>query len=220
MLQAKRVWELLGTKKVTVLTKTISLGLALTVALGSLIVVGAAVEAATHRAVRGDSLWRLGRAYGTTVDAIKAANGLSSDVIRVGQVLAIPEATARAAATTPADSKSVALLARMIAAEAEAEPYRGMVAVGAVIMNRVRSSRFPNTIWSVLFQKGQFEPVSNGHFWRVNVQEIHRRAAREALAGVDPTGGALFFFAPSKTSNRFMWSRPAILDIGNHRFTR
>jgi N-acetylmuramoyl-L-alanine amidase len=71
----------------------------------------------------------------------------------------------------------------------------------------------------VLFQRGQFEPIANGRFWRVQVREIHRRAARAALAGMDPTGGALFFFAPRKTNNRFMWSRPVIMDIANHRFT-
>lgn len=196
--------------------KVISTGLALTMALGVLAAGNVAHAARLHRVERGDTLWRLSRLFGTTVSGIQDVNGLSGDLILVDQVLVIPEDDADAAQFDP---ESVELMARMIVAEAEGEPYLGMVAVGAVIMNRVESPHFPDTIRAVLFQRGQFEPIANGRFWRVQVREIHRRAARAALSGVDPTGGALFFFAPRKTSNRFMWSRPVIRDIGNHRFT-
>ena len=118
------------------------------------------------------------------------------------------------------NDSEVQLLARMIAAEAEGEPYRGKVAVGAVILNRMGSSLFPDSLRGVLFEPRQFQPVRNGRFWRVPVGEVHRQAAREALGGEDPTGGATFFFAPAKTNDSFMWSRPVIMDIGNHRFTR
>lgn len=196
------------------LAKVVATGLALTMALG--VLGNVAYAALSHRVERGDTLWRLSRLYRTTVTAIQAANGLSGDLILVDQVLVIPEDNSDAG---DFDAESVELMARMIVAEAEGEPYLGMVAVGAVIMNRVESPRFPDTIRAVLFQRGQFEPIANGRFWRVQVREIHRRAARAALAGMDPTGGALFFFAPRKTNNRFMWSRPVIMDIANHRFT-
>lgn len=196
------------------LAKVVATGLALTMALG--VLGNVAYAALSHRVERGDTLWRLSRLYRTTVTAIQAANGLSGDLILVDQVLVIPEDNSDAG---DFDAESVELMARMIVAEAEGEPYLGMVAVGAVIMNRVESPRFPDTIRAVLFQRGQFEPIANGRFWRVQVREIHRRAARAALGGMDPTGGALFFFAPRKTNNRFMWSRPVIMDIANHRFT-
>jgi N-acetylmuramoyl-L-alanine amidase len=196
------------------LAKVVATGLALAMALG--VLGNVAYAALSHRVERGDTLWRLSRLYRTTVPAIQAANGLSGDLILVDQVLVIPEDNSDAG---DFDAESVELMARMIVAEAEGEPYLGMVAVGAVIMNRVESPRFPDTIRAVLFQRGQFEPIANGRFWRVQVREIHRRAARAALAGMDPTGGALFFFAPRKTNNRFMWSRPVIMDIANHRFT-
>ncbi len=111
------------------------------------------------------------------------------------------------------------LLGRMIAAEAEGEPFQGKVAVGAVIVNRIRSASFPNSLREVIHQPRQFQPVRNGRFWRVGVGREDLQAARAALAGRDPTGGASFFFAPGKTDDAFMWSRPVIMDIGNHRFT-
>jgi N-acetylmuramoyl-L-alanine amidase len=203
-------------RQIKIFNRTVSLGMALTIALCAVVVTGSIVEAATHRVLPGDTLWKLGRQYGVSVQALKTHNGLTSDMIRVGQRLEIPPAVPSA---RPA-AGDVELLARMIAAEASGEPYRGMVAVGAVIMNRVRSPRFPNSLRAVLFQPRQFEPVANGHFWRVKVNATHRRAAREALAGSDPTGGALFFFAPAKTRSAWMWSRPVLTQIGRHRFTR
>ncbi|PZN10202.1 MAG: cell wall hydrolase [Bacillota bacterium] len=110
------------------------------------------------------------------------------------------------------------LLAQMIEAEAGGEPYLGKVAVGAVIMNRVKSPLFPDTIEGVLFEPWQFEPVLNGTFWREPSAESWR-AAIDAVNGVDPTGGALYFWNPMKSGYQpFLESRPSAGWIGNHRF--
>ncbi len=110
------------------------------------------------------------------------------------------------------------MIARMVAAEARGEPYLGQVAVGAVIINRILSPQFPDTLRGVLFQRNAFQPISNGSFY-MTPNESARRAAMEALNGHDPTGGALFFFNPRQSNDRFMHSRPTKMVIGSHRFT-
>lgn len=123
------------------------------------------------------------------------------------------------AASGPALSESeIELLARLIHAEAEGEPYVGKVAVGAVVLNRVESDRFPDSVREVIYARGQFSVVANGRINRAAGAES-LAAARAAAAGEDPTGGALYFFAPAKTSDAFVWSRPHLVTIGNHRFT-
>jgi len=111
------------------------------------------------------------------------------------------------------------LLGRIISAEARGEPYVGQVAVGAVILNRVRHASFPNTIAGVVYQKGAFTAVTDGQFNKP-VSETSLKAARDALSGWDPSGGAIYYFNPAKTSNAWMHSRPVITVIGNHRFCR
>lgn len=112
------------------------------------------------------------------------------------------------------------LLARLISAEARGEPYVGQVAVGAVVLNRVQSKQFPNNLRSVIYQGNgrQFESVLIGTIYQPAAASS-RRAARDALNGWDPAKGALFFFNPAKTSNKFLWSRPHAITIGQHRFT-
>ncbi|HYF93515.1 MAG TPA: spore cortex-lytic enzyme [Symbiobacteriaceae bacterium] len=111
------------------------------------------------------------------------------------------------------------LLARVISAEAKGEPYEGQVAVGAVILNRVRDSRFPNTLAGVVYQTHAFESVSNGAIY-VPATASARRAARDALNGWDPTNGCVFFWNPAKAVSRWIWSRPIMRRIGNHVFAR
>ena len=113
----------------------------------------------------------------------------------------------------------VTLLARLVSAESKGEPYRGQVAVAAVVLNRVKSSSFPNSIPDVIYQPGAFSPVANGEIWK-NPTSSAVNAANEALTGTDPAYGALFFFNPAKTSNRYIWSRPQIIQIGKHIFAR
>lgn len=124
-------------------------------------------------------------------------------------------------AVTPSPRLSEAdieLLARLIHAEAEGEPYTGKVAVGAVVLNRVESERFPDSVREVVYAHGQFSVVPTGRINRPASAES-LAAARAAAAGDDPSRGALYFFAPAKTSDAFVWSRPHLVTIGNHRFT-
>ncbi len=176
-----------------------------------------------HTVQRGESLWLIARAYGTTVSALQEANGLWDTEIYAGEQLVIPGGTSprTMAATTDAFSASpqeVDLLARMIHAEAEGEPYIGKVAVGAVILNRVRDPRFPNTISGVLFAPWEFEPVMNNRFWQITPSAEAYSAARDALAGWDPTGGALFFYNPVKSTSPWIFTRTVINKIGQHLF--
>lgn len=109
------------------------------------------------------------------------------------------------------------LLARIISAEARGEPYSGQVAVGAVVMNRVEHPSFPDSIPGVIYQPGAFSAVTDGQFEQP-VAESCYRAAREALSGYDPSGGAIYYFNPDKTSNKWMRTRPVITRIGGHLF--
>lgn len=109
------------------------------------------------------------------------------------------------------------LLARIISAEARGEPYIGQVAVGAVVLNRVESSSFPDSISGVVYQPGAFTAITDGQINEA-VTDSARRAARDALNGSDPTGGALYYYNPDKTSNRWIRSRPVITRIGQHLF--
>lgn len=123
------------------------------------------------------------------------------------------------AATTRGVSRNndVELIARLVHAEARAEPYEGQVAVAAVLLNRVNSASFPNTVSGVIYQPLAFESVANGEF-NLPPTEENRKAARSALNGWDPTHGALFFWNPSKPVSRWIWSRRIVRRIGNHVF--
>ncbi|MGI6406554.1 MAG: cell wall hydrolase [Syntrophaceticus sp.] len=115
-------------------------------------------------------------------------------------------------------SDNMDLLARVIHGEAADEPYLGKVAVGAVMLNRVNSASFPNSISGVVFEPYAFESVSNGLIWQRTPSEESVRAAGEALNGLDPTYGALFFWNPSKPVSPWIWSRQIITEIGQHVF--
>ena len=132
----------------------------------------------------------------------------------------------RTARVTTAVSRSsysndgrVGLLAKVIEGEASDEPFVGKVAVGAVMLNRTRSSAFPQSLSSVVYQPLAFESVSNGMYNRATSEESIK-AARLAINGWDPTGGALFFWNPSKKVSSWIWSRPIITQIGGHVFAR
>ena len=106
---------------------------------------------------------------------------------------------------------------RLFSAEARGEPYAGQVAVGAVVLNRVEHPSFPNTIAEVIYQPGAFSCLLDGQ-WDEPVADSAWSAARDALAGADPSGGAIYYFNPSTATSAWIWSRPEILTIGNHRF--
>ena len=123
------------------------------------------------------------------------------------------------AAKTSSSTSDLQLMARAINGEARGEPYEGQVAVGAVILNRVKSSKFPNTIAGVIYQSGAFTAVADGQI-NVAIAEGSTvvKAAQDAMNGWDPTGGAIYYFNPATATNKWIWSRPLIKTIGKHRF--
>ena len=114
-------------------------------------------------------------------------------------------------------ANEVALLARIISAEARGEPYAGQVAVGAVILNRVAHPSFPNTLAGVIYQPGAFSCLDDGGV-NAAVADSAYRAARDAINGSDPSGGAIYYYNPAKSTNQWIFSRPIITVIGQHRF--
>lgn len=109
------------------------------------------------------------------------------------------------------------LLARLISAEARGECYEGQVAVGAVVMNRIKHPSFPNTLSGVIYQKGAFTCLSDGQFDQPVAPSAYQ-AARDAMNGYDPTGGAIYYFNPATATSKWIWSRPVLVTIGKHRF--
>ena len=156
-----------------------------------------------------------------TYDAVvwfQRRNGLKVDGV-------VGESTAAALGVTLAGSVSAAsynesetyLLGRLVHGEARGEPYVGKVAVAAVVLNRVKSSSFPNTISGVIYQSGAFDAVSDGQI-NLTPDEDSLRAARDALNGWDPTGGCLYYYNPATATNGWIWSRTVQLSIGKHNF--
>ena len=118
-------------------------------------------------------------------------------------------------------TSDIQLMARAINGEARGEPYEGQVAVGAVILNRVKDSRFPNSISGVIYQPGAFTAVSDGQI-NASISEGSTvyKAAQDAMNGWDPTGGCVYYFNPATATNKWIWSRPLIKTIGKHRFCK
>ena len=113
------------------------------------------------------------------------------------------------------------LMARAINGEARGEPYEGQVAVGAVILNRVKSSQFPNTIAGVIYQSGAFTAVADGQINQpIAENSTVYKAAQDAMNGWDPTGGCIYYFNPNTATNKWIWSRPVVKTIGKHRFCK
>ena len=113
----------------------------------------------------------------------------------------------------------VDLLARLINGEARGEPYKGQVAVGAVVLNRVKSSQFPNTISGVIYQKNQFSCITDGQFNKAIAKDSTvYKAAQEAINGSDPSNGALFFYNPKTSKSKWLFSLKTVATIGSHRF--
>lgn len=115
------------------------------------------------------------------------------------------------------ENNDVYLLARAINGEARGEPYAGQVAVGAVILNRVKHPSFPNTVAGVIYQPGAFSAVDDGQIDAAMTSSCEK-AARDALNGWDPTGGAIYYYNPVTATNKWIRSRPVMLTIGKHVF--
>ena len=168
-----------------------------------------------------------GRADGIFGAKTKAAvikfqrkNGLTADGIigtRTAQALGISLSSNTSSSSQTTSSTNLNLLARVVYGEARGEPYTGQVAVAAVVLNRVKSSSFPNTVAGVVYQSGAFDCVSDGQINLTPNQSAYN-AARDALNGWDPTYGCLFYYNPRTATSKWMLSRTVKLNIGNHAF--
>ncbi len=156
-----------------------------------------------------------GSATESAVKAFQKKNGLAVDGKAGPQTLKALGITSGTAANS--SNGDVALLARLISAEARGEPYTGQVAVGAVVLNRMKHPSFPNTMSGVIYQPGAFSCMADGQFNRPVADSCYQ-AARDALNGWDPSGGAIYYFNPATATSKWIWSRPLIVVIGKHRF--
>lgn len=162
--------------------------------------------------------------YGSqTVSAVKKfqkKNGLTVDGIAGTQTLKAMGITSSSSSSSSSNNSSnVNLLARVVYGEARGEPYTGQVAVAAVVLNRVKSSKFPNTISGVVYQNGAFDAVADGQI-NMTPDTTAKKAAQDALNGWDPSYGAIYYFNPSTATNKWIWSRPMTVTIGKHRFCK
>ena len=167
--------------------------------------------------------------YGSqTLEAVKyfqRKNGLTVDGIagtKTLQAMGIYNSSGNSSSSNSSsstNSSDLNLLSRLVYGEARGEPYTGQVAVGAVVMNRVKSSSFPNTISGVIYQSGAFDAVRDGQI-NLTPDSTAKKAAQDALNGWDPTYGAIYYFNPSTATNKWIWSRPMTVTIGRHRFCK
>ena len=162
--------------------------------------------------------------YGSkTVEAVKyfqRKNGLTADGIAGTKTLsAMGIRNSGSSGATASNDSNLNLLSRLIYGEARGEPYVGQVAVGAVVLNRVKSSSFPNTIAGVIYQNGAFDVVSDGQINLVQ-NSTAKKAAQDALNGWDPSYGAIYYFNPDTAKSKWIWSRPMTVTIGKHRFCK
>ena len=165
--------------------------------------------------------------YGSaTLAAVKSfqkKNGLTVDGIagtKTLQAMGIYNSSSSSSTSSSnVSSSNLNLLSRVVYGEARGESYTGQVAVAAVVLNRVKSSSFPNTISGVVYQSGAFDCVSDGQI-NLTPDATARKAAQDALNGWDPTYGAIYYFNPATATNKWIWSRPMTVTIGKHRFCK
>ncbi len=166
--------------------------------------------------------------YGSaTLSAVKyfqRKNGLTADGIagtKTLQALGIYNSSSskNTSSNSTTNSSNLNLISRFVYAESRGEPYTGQVAVAAVILNRVKSSLFPNTVSGVVYQSGAFTCVSDGQI-NLSPDATAKKAAQDAINGWDPTYGALYYFNPNTATSAWIWSRPMTITIGNHRFCK
>lgn len=172
---------------------------------------------------KGDTLYDLAMNYKVPLRELMRANNLTGSLIIPGQVLVLPEKNAGENPLSRGDisREELMLLARLIHAEARGESFEGQVAVGAVILNRLANPHFPKTIREIIYQRNnrvyQFSPVGDGSI-KLEPNEKAVQAAVQALDGKDPTGGALFFYNPDISSDKWIRTLPVMTRIGNHVF--
>ncbi|MGI6554764.1 MAG: spore cortex-lytic enzyme [Bacillota bacterium] len=174
--------------------------------------------------LQGDTDGVFGQQTFNAVKLFQERNGLRvTGTVDTDTLNALGLGREAAAAYTPTRGVStnddVMLLSRVIHAEAKGEPFTGKVAVGAVILNRIESPIFPNSLSGVLFQPRAFESVSNGTVWNEPDAESVR-AAQNALSGWDPSYGCLYFWNPATSTSKWIWSKKPVMRVGKHVFAR
>lgn len=163
--------------------------------------------------------------YGSQTQAavrwFQSKNGLTVDGIAGKNTLAAMGifSSSNSSSSNSTSSSDLNLLARLVYGEARGEPYTGQVAVAAVVLNRVESSSFPNTIAGVIYQRGAFSVVDDGQI-NLSPNSTAIKAAQDALNGWDPSYGAIYYFNPNTATNKWIWSRPMTVTIGRHRFCK
>ncbi|MDZ7672300.1 MAG: cell wall hydrolase [Halanaerobiales bacterium] len=170
----------------------------------------------------GDTLYDLAESFNTSVGVIMALNNMDHSIIRSGEKINIPinNLTKRQVLAITVSQSDIEILARTIHGEARGEPYMGQVAVGAVIINRVLSHEFPDNIKDVVYQRSQFTAVADGQI-NYPPNNTAYRAAKEALGGVDPTMGSLYYYNPKTAENKsWFQTRKFVVSIGEHVFAK
>ena len=163
--------------------------------------------------------------YGTkTFNAVKkfqSQNGLNVDGIAGEKTLAAlgTNSSNNSSSGNNVNNTDLNLLSKLVHAEARGEPYKGMVAVAATVLNRVADSRFPNSIAGVIYQSGAYTCVDDGQI-NLEASSQSRKAAQDAINGWDPTSGCIYYFNPDTATSGWIWSRPQVLTIGKHIFCK
>ena len=164
--------------------------------------------------------------YGSkTLAAVKKfqrKNGLTADGIAgtdTLHALGIYNSSSKSSNSSSISSSNLNLISRFVYAESRGEPYTGQVAVASVILNRVKDSRFPNTVSGVVYQPGAFTCVSDGQI-NLTPNSTAKKAAQDAINGWDPSYWAIYYFNPATATSKWIWSRPLTVTIGNHRFCK
>jgi len=196
-------------------------------ALATAVLTPTVASASTDYTVKsGDTLSEISRDNGVTLANLRKANNKYDDLILVGQHLTIPDGSTSTTAPTTATQASAGisasdkdLMARLVHAEAQGEPYAGKVAVATVVLNRVDSGQFPNTVSGVINQSGQFSPVANGTINNTPSAD-ERQAVEDAIAFRGKGAGSLFFYNPAKATSAYLASKTVTIVIGNHTFLK
>ena len=160
--------------------------------------------------------------YGSKTEAavksFQRKNGLTADGIAGAKTLAAMGISS-GSSSSGSSSNDLNLLSKAVYSEARGEPYTGQVAVAAVVLNRVSSSSFPNSIAGVIYQSGAFDAVSDGQI-NLTPDSTARKAAQDAINGWDPTYGCIYYFNPSTATSKWIWSRKQVVTIGKHIFCK
>ncbi len=158
-----------------------------------------------------DAVKRFQKKNGLTVDGIAGTETLKA--------LGINASNNNSPSTNNVNNTDLNLLSKLVHAEARGEPYKGMVAVAATVLNRVADSRFPNSIAGVIYQSGAYTCVDDGQI-NLEASSQSRKAAQDAINGWDPTSGCIYYFNPDTATSGWIWTRPQVMTIGKHIFCK